>query len=140
MIEISGDECFNKLDEQGYLVYYFTASWCKPCQRILGDIIKLSEDDNYNVSFYKIEITDEDNNEICEKCGIKSVPSFLLFKDRTYIDRLKCTKTYVADDETIRRRQQLQAPTSLTAFSVEELFSTKVQSLGTKTESPFFFP
>lgn len=87
MIEISGDECFNKLDEQGYLVYYFTASWCKPCQRILGDIIKLSEDDNYNVSFYKIEITDEDNNEICEKCGIKSVPSFLLFKDRTYIDR-----------------------------------------------------
>ena len=33
------------------------------------------------------EITDEDNNEICEKCGVKSVPSFLLFKDRTYIDR-----------------------------------------------------
>ena len=54
--------------------------------------------------------------------------------DRAYIDRLKCTKTYVADDETIRRRQQLQAPTSLTAFSVEELFPTKAQSLGTKTE------
>ena len=88
MIEISGDECFNKLDEQGYLVYYFTASWCKPCQRILGDIIKLSEDDNYNVSFYKIEITDEDNNEICEKCNISSVPSFLLFKDRNFIDRV----------------------------------------------------
>ena len=44
-----------------------------------------------------------------------------------YINRLKSTKTYVADDETIRRRQQLESPRSLQEYSVDDLSSTKSQ-------------
>ena len=40
---ISGDNCFTTLDNEGYILYYFTASWCGPCQRIWDDFIKLSE-------------------------------------------------------------------------------------------------
>ena len=84
---ISGDECFTSLDQEGYILYYFTASWCGPCQRIWGDFLKLSEKYS-NVLFFKIDISDEDNTEICETCKVDSVPSFLLFKDRTYIERI----------------------------------------------------
>ena len=84
---ISGDECFTSLDNEGYILYYFTASWCGPCQRIWEDFLKLT--DSYsNILFFKIDISDDENNEICEKCKVESVPSFLLFKDRTYIERI----------------------------------------------------
>lgn len=84
---ISGDECFSKLDNEGYILYYFTASWCGPCQRIWDDFLKLSK--NYkNILFYKIDISDDDNEEIITKCSIDSVPSFLLFKNRNFIEKV----------------------------------------------------
>ena len=84
---ISGDVCFSTLDQSDYILYYFTASWCGPCQRIWEDFLKLSE--NYsNILFFKIDISDEDNTEICDKCNVSSVPSYILFKDRTYIERI----------------------------------------------------
>ena len=84
---ISGDECFTSLDNEGFILYYFTASWCGPCQRIWEDFLKLT--DRYpNILFFKIDISEDENNEICEKCNVDSVPSFLLFKDRTYIERI----------------------------------------------------
>ena len=51
---------------------------------------KLSEQlDPDIIRFFKIDIDEEDNNEIeYDKCQIKSVPSFLLFKDRTYLNRV----------------------------------------------------
>jgi|TARA_Y100000996_G_scaffold414554_1_gene405795 thiol-disulfide isomerase/thioredoxin len=84
---ISGDECYTKLDNEGYILYYFTASWCGPCQRIWEDFQKMSGEYE-NILFFKIDISDEENTEICEKCNIDSVPSFLLFKDRNYIERI----------------------------------------------------
>tara|TARA_Y100000996_G_scaffold337921_1_gene274683 strand:- start:1457 stop:1765 length:309 start_codon:yes stop_codon:yes gene_type:complete len=84
---ISGDECFSTLDNEGYILYYFTASWCGPCQRIWEEFLELSK--KYNtILFFKIDISDEDNTEICEKCTVDSVPSFLLFKDRSFIERV----------------------------------------------------
>ena len=88
MIEvISGDECFTKLDMEGYIIYYFTAPWCGPCQQIWDNFVQLTETYT-NILFFKIDVSDEDNSEICEKCDIESVPSFLLFKDRNYITRV----------------------------------------------------
>ena len=86
---IVGDDCFKTLDLKQYIFYYFTASWCGPCQAIAPEIKKLSEElDPDIIRFFKIDIDEEDNNEICDKCQIKSVPSFLLFKDRTYLNRV----------------------------------------------------
>lgn len=84
---ISGDECYTTLDNEGYILYYFTASWCGPCQRIWDAFIKLRG--NYtNFLFFKIDISEDDNSELCERCNVDSVPSFLIFKDRNYIDRV----------------------------------------------------
>ena len=84
---ISGDQCFTTLDQEGYILYYFTATWCGPCQRIWNDFLELSKKYN-NILFFKVDISNEDNTEICEKCKVDSVPSFLLFKDRVYLERV----------------------------------------------------
>ena len=86
---IMGDDCFKTLDLKEYIFFYFTASWCGPCQAIAPEIKKLSEELDPNIiRFFKIDIDEDDNNEICDTCKIKSVPSFLLFKDRTYLNRV----------------------------------------------------
>ena len=90
MEEIQGDDCFRILDLEQYVIFYFTASWCAPCQRIAPEIVNLSNElDETKIKFFKIDIDQEDNNEICEKCEIKSVPSFLLFKNRNYLNRVQ---------------------------------------------------
>lgn len=81
---ISGDDCFMKLDNDSYIFFYFTAKWCGPCKILSPQIEKLSNiiDDSI-IKIYKIDIDDENNEEICNKCLIKSVPTSIIFKNRT---------------------------------------------------------
>ena len=88
MENLIGDNCFKILDKEQYIIFYFTASWCKPCQSIYPDLLKLIEKiDKNKISFYKIDIDENDNNEICEKCNVTSVPTFLLFRNRSLITK-----------------------------------------------------
>lgn len=69
-------------------IYYFTASWCGPCKSIsnsLGDLNEIYK----NINFYKIDVDDEENNDLCDKYEIKSVPTFLFFKDGKYIKKIE---------------------------------------------------
>ena len=83
MKEVSGDDCFRVLDDSKMVLFYFTASWCGPCQRISPKVEELSNKISDRVNTYKISIDDDENSEICEKCQIKSVPTFILFKNRS---------------------------------------------------------
>lgn len=82
MLSVSGDDCFKVLDNKNLILFYFTASWCGPCKKISPVVEELSEKLKSKVVFYKIQIDDETNEEICEKCQIKSVPTFILLKER----------------------------------------------------------
>jgi len=83
MKEVCGDDCFKSLDDNKLVLFYFTASWCGPCQKISPKIEELSDKLSDKVSTYKISIDNDENEEICEKCQIKSVPTFILFKERS---------------------------------------------------------
>jgi len=88
--EISGDKCFEMLDKDKYIFFYFGASWCGPCQQIRPKIEELSNKyDPELIEFYKIDIDEKSNNTFCNKCEIKVVPSCLLFKGRSFINRIK---------------------------------------------------
>ena len=88
MESLIGDNCFRILDKEQYIIFYFTATWCKPCQSIYPDLLKLIEKiDKNKILFYKIDIDENDNNEICEKCNVTSVPTFLLFRNRSLITK-----------------------------------------------------
>ena len=90
MKEIEGDDCFRVLDNKGYILFYFGASWCAPCQKILPLMDELIKSyDETMIQFYKIDIDKKENELLCNKCQIKVVPSFLLFKERRFINRMK---------------------------------------------------
>ena len=86
---VSGDECFKKLDLTQHVLFYFAAGWCKPCQESAPIVEKLfKEYDSNKIKFFKVDMVNEDNREFVETCDVSSIPSFILFKDRNYIERI----------------------------------------------------
>jgi len=70
MSECDGKEC--------YLLFYFTASWCGPCQKIKPLLEKISEGaDPSKLEIYMIDIDENDN--IASEFKIRSVPTFYLY-------------------------------------------------------------
>ena len=77
MITIQDDniECIK--DETGYILFYFTATWCGPCQKIKPIIEEISK--GVDESKLKVCMIDIDNNsELVEKYNIRSVPTMIL--------------------------------------------------------------
>lgn len=77
MIIIHDDniECIK--DETCYILFYFTATWCGPCQRIKPIIEEISK--GVDESKLKVCMIDIDNNsELVEKYNIRSVPTMIL--------------------------------------------------------------
>lgn len=68
------------LDEtEKYILMYFTANWCGPCKK-MAPIIYDKFTKIKNLDIYKIDI--DDNDSICNKYNIKSVPTFILLKNK----------------------------------------------------------
>ena len=89
MESVVGDECFKKLDLTQHVLFYFAAGWCKPCQESAPMVEELfKEYDTNKIKFFKVDMVNEDNREFIEKCDVNSIPSFILFKDRNYIERI----------------------------------------------------
>jgi len=88
MDEITEDNITDILNQSEYLLFYFTATWCGPCQTIKPMILKLQEGlQSDKIKFYLIDI--DENDELCEKCNVTSVPTFILFKDRKSVGQVK---------------------------------------------------
>ena len=78
------------LDTDKYILLFFTASRCGPCKKIYPDLEELYKNLDKNlIEFYKIQIDDDDNEEICEIFKVESVPSFYLMKEKKCINELK---------------------------------------------------
>jgi thiol-disulfide isomerase/thioredoxin len=95
MIEFTKDDDIVKvllenMEKSVLSLLYFTASWCGPCQKIkpfldeLSD--KLKENGEYNIEFYKIDI--DKNEDFCNKCDIKSVPTFFIMNGKDLLSSL----------------------------------------------------
>ena len=84
MIEIIDDDLSVCEGEECYLLFYFTAKWCGPCQRIKPLLQKISEGSDPSVlKVYMIDI--DENDEIAKEFQIKSVPTFYLYKKKELI-------------------------------------------------------
>ena len=93
-----GEVLLENMNKNVLSLLYFTAKWCGPCQKIypllneLSD--KLSENEKYNIKFFKIDI--DENEEFSEKCNIRSVPTFYIMNGKNLLSQ--CSG---ADIETI---------------------------------------
>ena len=84
MIEIIDNDLSVCEGEECYLLFYFTAKWCGPCQKIKPLIQKISEGSNsLTLKVYMIDI--DENDELVKQFQIRSVPTFYLYKNKEII-------------------------------------------------------
>ena len=91
MNQIEGFENLKKcLNVDKYVLLFFTASWCGPCKKIYPELEELSKKLNKDlIEIYKVQIDNDDNEEICSIFKVESVPSFYLMKNKECINTLK---------------------------------------------------
>ena len=84
MENITSENISQVINQDEYLLFYFTATWCGPCQKIKPMILKLKEGLHTDkIKFYMIDI--DENDEIAKEFQIRSVPTFYLYKMKELI-------------------------------------------------------
>ena len=66
------------LNHKGVVFVDFYADWCGPC-RISAPIVEELSEEMPNVKFVKVDV--ETNQDLAQKYGIFSIPTFMIFKD-----------------------------------------------------------
>ena len=74
---LNNDISFLK-DRNCYILFYFTAKWCGPCQKIKPLLVKISDGaDSEKLEVYMIDI--DENEKLASEFKIRSVPTFYLY-------------------------------------------------------------
>ncbi len=73
------------LDKKGVTVVEFWATWCGPCRMVDPIITELANDYGEKVTVGKLNVDLE--SKITMKYEIKSIPTILIFKDGTVVDK-----------------------------------------------------
>jgi len=78
MREILNNDISFLKEKECYILFYFTAKWCGPCQKIKPLLEKISEGaDPTKFEVYLVDIDENDN--LASEFKIRSVPTFYLY-------------------------------------------------------------
>ena len=99
--EITSKTLDSLLSEKEIVVVDFWAPWCGPC-RTLGPIVESVDDDNEdeNVAIVKVNIDDE--SDLANKYGIRSIPTILYIKGGEVADRTVGVQSKIKIEEVIK--------------------------------------
>jgi thioredoxin 1 len=89
------DEEVTKLS--GPILVDFWAAWCGPCKVVAPMLEQLAGEMNGQVHVAKVNI--DENGDLVNRFGIRSIPTLLVFKDGKVVDQL----IGAAPKEQIRR-------------------------------------
>ena len=64
----------------------FWAEWCGPCKAIAPPLDELAADYGDRLKVVKVDI--DENQEMAQQFGIRSIPQLLVFKDGNEVDRM----------------------------------------------------
>lgn len=70
---------FDSFYKKGLVLIDFFAEWCMPCTMMSPIIEELNEKFSEKINIGKVDVSE--NQEIAEKFGVSSIPTFILFKD-----------------------------------------------------------
>jgi thioredoxin 1 len=77
------DELIRAISVPGGVIVKFSASWCGPCRQIKPIFEDLSRKVP-TVAFYEVDV--DEAQEMTEKVGITTMPTFLVFQNGKQID------------------------------------------------------
>jgi len=78
------DEQVAKLD--GPILVDFWASWCGPCKTVEPALDELAEEMGGQAHVAKINV--DENGNLVNRFGIRSIPTLLVFKDGKVVDQM----------------------------------------------------
>jgi thioredoxin 1 len=64
----------------------FWATWCGPCKAIAPTVDEFARENKGKVKVAKVDV--DQNQQVAQKFGIRSIPTLLLFKDGRVVDSL----------------------------------------------------
>ena len=81
-----------------YCIFYFTASWCGPCQKISPVFDSLAEEcASDHLKFYKIDV--DDNPAAAEEGRVEKMPTFQVYDDKSNLVYVMCG----ANEQNLRK-------------------------------------
>ena len=79
------------LASSGLLVIDFWAEWCGPCKKISPIVDELATEYEGVVDIYKCDV--DENSEVCDKFGIRNIPTLIFLKNGNIVDKHVGTAT-----------------------------------------------
>ena len=74
---------FDKLVKDETTLVDFSAEWCGPC-KMMAPIVEELKEEGYNI----VEIDVDAHHEIAAEFNIRSIPTFLVFKQGEVVERV----------------------------------------------------
>lgn len=84
----------------------FWAPWCGPCKQLMPILERLTQE--YGGRFRLAKVNTDEQQELAQQLGIRSLPTVVLFKDRTSVDHF----VGVVPEAQIRQLLDKHLPTS----------------------------
>ncbi|MFA6778220.1 MAG: thioredoxin [Paludibacteraceae bacterium] len=84
-LEITDANFEEKANSGNLLIVDFWATWCGPCRSIAPVIEELAHEYEGKAVIGKLDV--DENPEVCEKYGIRNIPTILFFKGGNVVDK-----------------------------------------------------
>ena len=84
----------------GVALVDFWAEWCGPCLALGPTVDKLAEDFAGQATVAKVQV--DENPELAERFGIRSIPTLIFFRDGQEVDRVVGALPYTEIEAKLR--------------------------------------
>lgn len=81
-LELTKDNFNETVEENGFVLIDFWASWCGPC-RTFGPVYEKAAESNPDLVFAKVDT--EAQQELAAAFEIRSIPTLMIIRDRTVV-------------------------------------------------------